>query len=356
MLNPRLMAEAASNLGFSCIPTFEGSIRRLEERKASSRFAPYLVDLRQAYTAPKPILTIDGASVCSPGNISAIVGAPKSNKTFLATALIGSMLSFRKHGHAFENVGSSPMQKVLWLDTEQGMLHVRKVLERLHRLVGIYKPDKPTVDPRVEVITMREFEAVERRKALRELIEIHTPTLVVIDGIADLQRNTNDLEESDSLVDELMTLSSMYHCHILCVLHANPGTDKARGHLGSSLQRKSETVIYVHKVGERSVVEPQFCRNEPFERFAFSINEEGLPVLCDLPAETGSENNLLVQLLESEYGGAVERTVLTNKLQESYGLGRAAAAMRISRALNKGLLIAKENLVCLPTTQLGEQP
>ena len=42
--------------------------------------------------------------------------------------------------------------------------------------------------------------------------------LVVIDGIADLQRNTNDLEESDALVTELMALSTIAQTHILCVL------------------------------------------------------------------------------------------------------------------------------------------
>ncbi|MBR4029001.1 MAG: hypothetical protein IKJ08_05405, partial [Alistipes sp.] len=61
--------------------------------------------------------------------------------------------------------------------------------------------------------------------------------------------------ESDALVCALMSLSTKTNTHILCVLHTNPGSDKARGHLGSSLQRKAETVIYVHRNGECSVVE-----------------------------------------------------------------------------------------------------
>ena len=37
-----------------------------------------------------------------------------------------------------------------------------------------------------------------------------------------------------------MSLSTKTNTHILCVLHTNPGSDKARGHLGSSLQRKAK--------------------------------------------------------------------------------------------------------------------
>ena len=37
-----------------------------------------------------------------------------------------------------------------------------------------------------------------------------------------------------------MSLSTKTNTHILCVLHTNPGSDKARGRLGSSLQRKAK--------------------------------------------------------------------------------------------------------------------
>ena len=158
-----------------------------------------------------------------------------------------------------------------------------------------------------------------------------------VDGIADLQRNTNDLEESDRLVNRLMALSTLYDCHILCVLHANPGTDKARGHLGSSLQRKAESVLFVHRADDCSIVEPQFCRNEPFERFAFRVSEEGIPQLCDMPTFTPERRNNEQAIVEDLYGGVIERKTLVNKLMES-GYTNVNAQMRIKRAIDKGLL------------------
>ena len=171
--------------------------------------------------------------------------------------------------------------------------------------------------------------------------------LIVIDGIADLQRNTNDLEESDALVGALMSLSTKTNTHILCVLHTNPGSDKARGHLGSSLQRKAETVIFVHRNGECSVVEPQFCRNEPFERFAFQVNSDGLPELCNLPTETLTKEEEVVAVVRDSFGGSIERKVLVNKLQQTLGLARTTAQMRVSRAIRKGVLLQNDNLVTL---------
>ena len=130
------------------------------------------------------------------------------------------------------------------------------------------------------------------------------------------------------------------------MLHTNPGSDKARGHLGSSLQRKAETVIFVHRNGECSVVEPQFCRNEPFERFAFNISEEGIPEICDMPqSESLSINERIVNILDTEYGGVVERATLSKKVVEVLGVNIAVAKMRIKRLLDKGTLIFDGNLV-----------
>lgn len=192
-------------------------------------------------------------------------------------------------------------------------------------------------DHRLHVMTLRELEPRLRADKLYAAIELYRPKLVVIDGIADLQHNTNDLEESERIITRLMALSTEYRCHIMSVLHTNPNSDKARGHTGSALQRKAETVMYVHRVGDKSVVEPQFCRNEPFERFAFRVNQEALPELCELPSEDKAED-LCVKILRDEYGGAVERMVLINKVIEVSGSSRNAAQVRVHRAIKSGLV------------------
>ena len=326
--------------------TNEQLLRQMELDRAEEHVLPYIVDMTKQLPDEQPIISVDGSCICSRGNISAICGEAKSKKTFLASALVASAMAIPYNKlNNFKNVAKDMDINVLWIDTEQGERHVRKVIDRISVMTGA-KMGGAVSEPRLMTLSLRELSPAERFSVMVDAISRYPFDLVVIDGIADLQRNTNDLEESDALVGSLMSISTQTNTHILCVLHTNPGTDKARGHLGSSLQRKAETVIYVHRNGECSVVEPQFCRNEPFERFAFAVNEEGIPELCDVPqSESFSVNDRIVDILNTEYGGVVERATLTHKLCEVLSLSRTTASMRIKRLCLSGVLSEDGNLV-----------
>ncbi len=296
-----------------------------------------------------PVISRKGVLICSEGNISAVVGEAKSKKTFLCTALVGSLLDMNKQNR----FGIEPLFcKVLWVDTEQSREHIQKVLFRIN-LLGMIPHDNP--NGRLLTQTLREESPAKRLEQLRYGIEYHQPKLVVVDGISDLMSNTNSLEESEALVAELLRLSSVYGCHIMNVLHTNPNSDKARGHLGSTLMRKAETVIFVHRAGEMSIVEPQYCRNMPFDRFAFAVENLpeveqqspacvglGLPVECEVPVEKGQKPNDCVVALQ-ELGGCAERKLLTNKICDKFGVTTNYARVKITRATEQGLIYADDN-------------
>ena len=322
-------------------------LKRMEYDAAMERVEPFIVDMTKELPEVKPLVSINSSCVCSVGNISAICGEAKSRKTFLTSGLVASAMAIPYNKlNNFQIVDKNHNLNVLWVDTEQGEMHVRKVIDRISEMTGA-KLGGLASEPRLTTLALRELAPHERKQRMYDAMLVMHYDLVVIDGIADLQRNTNDLEESDALVTELMALSTLAGTHIICVLHTNPGSDKARGHLGSSLQRKAETVLFVHRVGDTSVVEPQFCRNEPFERFAFSINEEGIPELCELPGMT-EERHPAIALLEDEYGGAIERTTLIRKLAETRGLKQGTAAMQVQRLIGKGSLVVDGRMVQLP--------
>ena len=70
----------------------------------------------------------------------------------------------------------------------------------------------------------------------------------------------------------------------MVVLHENPGSDKARGHIGTELMNKAETVIalQVDKYDDDvSIVSAGFCRNKSFKPFAFKITDDGLPKIIE---------------------------------------------------------------------------
>ena len=321
-------------------------LKREELKRAEEYVKPYIVDMSRDLPEEQPIISIDGCCICSRGNISAICGEAKSKKTFLASALVASAMAIPLDRiNNFKNVDKDMNLNVLWIDTEQGERHVRRVVDRISEMTGA-KMGGLVSEPRLMTLSLRELDPMDRYVIMTEAIKRYPFDLIVIDGIADLQRNTNDLEQSDALVGALMTISTNTNTHILCVLHTNPGSDKARGHLGSSLQRKAETVIFVHRNGECSVVEPQFCRNEPFERFAFAVNDEGIPEICDIPqSESLSVNDRIVEILNTEYGGVVERTTLRNKIMEVMSLNRTTALMRIKRLCQSGKLVEDDNFI-----------
>ena len=107
---------------------------------------------------------------------------------------------------------------------------------------------------------------------------------VVIDGIRDLITSINDEGESTEITSKLMELTEVYNFHAIVVVHENPGSDKARGHLGTEFMNKAEAVIAVTVDSENpliSIVTPAFCRDKNFEPFAFEISPEGIPIIIE---------------------------------------------------------------------------
>jgi len=76
-------------------------------------------------------------------------------------------------------------------------------------------------------------------------------------------------------------------------LHQNKGDENARGHLGSELENKAESVINIRKSLEQSecsTIESKSMRDNNFNKYAFSINEENIPFETDLQSEGISKN------------------------------------------------------------------
>lgn len=67
--------------------------------------------------------------------------------------------------------------------------------------------------------------------------------------------------------------------HIHTVLHLNKGDDNTRGHIGSELNNKAETVLQITKNiddSNMSEVKAMFIRDKEFAPFAFRIDNNGL--------------------------------------------------------------------------------
>jgi hypothetical protein len=91
---------------------------------------------------------MDGSTIASEGNISAIVGEAKSKKTFLCSAIVGDLIRINNNTNRF-GIERNICQ-VLWVDTEQSPAHIQKLLFRINILGGL-----PTTRPTPQFIWRR---------------------------------------------------------------------------------------------------------------------------------------------------------------------------------------------------------
>ena len=86
--------------------------------------------------------------------------------------------------------------------------------------------------------------AVLRWKMVLQAIWEIRPTVAVIDGMLDVIRDYNDIEECQETITKCMQVSSFYNCSVWCLVHQNPGrNDKMAGSLGSILERKVTDIL-----------------------------------------------------------------------------------------------------------------
>jgi len=220
--------------------------------------------------------TGEGSILGTLGNISMIKGKAKSRKTFLVNLIISSVLSNRENNRI--RGAEIVDKKMLYFDTEQGRGHVTKAQNSIidgARTEG-------DIDSLL-TLSFRELTPYERIEYIDLVVKNSDDIgLIVIDGIKDLVTSINDEKESTTVTSKLLQWSTKYNCHIIVILHENPTNDKSRGHIGTELTNKAETIIQVEvdsKNPEVSIVRPSSCRNIPFEEFAFSVDEDGIPFI-----------------------------------------------------------------------------
>lgn len=221
---------------------------------------------------PSPIVTY--------GNLCFIQAPPKSRKTFLTSLLSVAYLT-DTNSHCGDMQGFRDGRKLIHFDTEQGKFHCQRVFNRVAKM-----SDNASEGVSKDYITygLRQLSNKEKASFIRSELysyEKGEVGVVIIDGVADLISDVNNLDESNAMIQNLMTWSHELQCAIITVIHQNFGSDKPTGHLGSALEKKAETMIKVEKDGQYTDVKCRESRNFPFEDFTFMINGFGYPIIAN---------------------------------------------------------------------------
>ena len=214
------------------------------------------------------------------GNLSVVTAPPKTMKTFFISLLASVYLS-GSNIYGGNLKGHKGNGHLLHIDTEQGLWHCQKVFKRPLTM------DSSINTNNYHTFGLRSIDHKMRIDFIDYYLEnkIDKPSLIIIDGIADLCSDANSIIESNALVQRLMEWSAKYKCHIINVIHQNYGSQKfGTGHLGSFLEKKAETVIAL----EANTVNKDWVtvkcgrsRGYSFDTFSFEVNDVGLPQIVN---------------------------------------------------------------------------
>ena len=293
---------------------------------------------------PIPVITINGETISTEGNITTISGASKSGKSaFTAWILAGAISPDGKLSDPLEglNVEPNPRGKaVIHFDTEQARHKQQRNIKTI-----LYRADLEKNPKYFLSYNIRQLETAEYTKKTAAICEaaykafkgIH---LIVVDGGADYIFDVNDQEQSNAIIKFFEDLAIKYKTSVIIIIHTNPGSDKERGALGSQCQRKSESVLIVKQNGEVSYIEGKFLREAGRDKIS------NMPFMYD---ECKGYHVSVQASIRDTANKDIERLEMIEKLaRQVFALGVALkdgqAVENIMQVSKKGETKAKEYL------------
>ena len=317
------------------------------------------------YPDPEYLIDIGGVPTMPKGNLVALSAKWKNGKTFFCDIISAIFLGSRAFGQctALQSTG-----KVQFFDTEQAVSDTA----RIRKTIKAMTPQERHGDLDVYCLRNAEIDTdeddnkrISRFDFIKHSIEQDHPDLVIIDGIADLIYNYNDVNESNDMVSRLAAIANEHNCCIVVVMHQNKGQkDKnMKGHLGTMLFQKCSDVFNVEKCGSVFVVSHGVSRHRQCDDIAFKLDANAVPMdafadrQLQVEMERQQAESKMREMLSGivpEDGGPVKRSEVANYLVENYPFKRAKAYQVVNEQLKKGWLVAVDRSTIKLNTHYGQ--
>lgn len=300
-------------------------------------------DYTKKYPEPETILEVNGRIWGTLENFSAITGKAKSKKTYLLTAIIPALLTGNTILKHITGKLSAGKNRILYFDTEQSSYYIQQVVEKSLKLGGISKKEAMS---KLEVVNLRSKTIKERNIIIEYGIRNKENIgVVIIDGLRDLIPDINNMEQASDIIQKLMEWTATHKIHIIVVLHQNKTDNRVRGHIGTELMNKCETLVKVSlQPGNKeiTIVDFDLTKNLSPEPFAFTIGNDNLLQSIDIPEKEKHKNkkpessevkqekykSVLKEIFS--YSKSFNQTQLIRKFKEHFTIGDNKAKDYIS--------------------------
>lgn len=304
------------------------------------------IDISEDYPEPSYLMEGAGIGTIPRGDIIAVKAKSKNGKTFLASIFAATILGAEWGQLRGRERGCS----VMYADTEQNTPNVARVGRRIHQLCGWSVERKNT---RLTIFALRRMDMAKRWAFIERKVCENRPDCLIIDGIADLIADFNDIGASNGIIGSLMQLSAQRNMAIIFILHTNKNRDdnNMKGHLGTLAVQKCSDVFSVEKVGDVFNVTETECRNLPLKDFSFSLDADGLPIPFATPLESREEkrrNNNIYKLqtkFEAVFRNSGKDMLRYSELKDNLmkTQSKTTAERWINKAESNGVIVEKND-------------
>ena len=201
----------------------------------------------------EPMLLLDGVSILTKNNTSAIIAHPGSGKSSVCESICSAVLRNTINVNIdIDTLGFScgkETTKALFIDCERTDIDVYNSWNRMLKrnlVTGTHPGTENIIFAGLRMIPRLD----ERIKTIIELIEDHKPDILMIDGAGDLVTEALSEVQATEVRYLFREWCEIYDLSIFTTLHPNPTDLKPRGHIGSEIKREAETIMLIDKVSE----------------------------------------------------------------------------------------------------------
>lgn len=346
---------------------YEDELRRLEtngraskqtEAEIKAALAESTWDFKREIPEPPHVISIGGYALATEGNIMTVVGHSKSGKSAIAQALVAGMINPYCDTLGFNVQPNTEGRPIIYVDTEQSAWDFDKAMRRI--LIRASEEVAPECFKAFNLTGRDGHEALDIVEAIPAKIQAPKYHAIILDGGADLLDSVNDELEAKKIINLHTDWARTFQCPVITILHLNPGSEfKSRGHYGSALERKSQTVIQIDRQDDIHLITSRYQRSGPiFDPipFTWGTDEEmfvsvGADAYRELQEARASEvqkeklNRKRAEwrtYFETSSKDGMTREELAQVIATARTINIESAKHRIRRAEVEGLIIATD--------------
>ena len=198
-----------------------------------------------------PVLTQNGNAVIFPHTINVIQGQAGCHKSRIAENICSAFLKVHNcnnHLLDYKRTNFEANTTVVYVDTERNQTEQLPNALQCIQINGGYNIEDHPLN--FEYISLLEISRKDRFATLNEYLnhikqKTTNSLFIVLDVSTDCIEDFNKTDKSMELIDMMNEAINKHDITILCLIHENPKSDKARGHFGTELMNKASTVMQV---------------------------------------------------------------------------------------------------------------